>query len=98
MIKDRELAVPDEVAADANAVEFFRAWLSNGGLVCVLRPTHWKDPRAWGMFLADAARHIANGIRDEVGTEPAATIAGIREMFNLELDAPTDEPTGSFVE
>jgi len=50
------------------------------------------------MFLADAARHIANGIRDEVGTEPAATIAGIREMFNLELDAPTDEPTGSFVE
>jgi Domain of unknown function (DUF5076) len=98
MKKGRDLAVPGEVAAAAEAVEVLRAWVANGGLICAVRPTTWKDPGAWGIVLADAARHVANAIRDEVGDEPSATVAKIREMFNRELSAPTDEPKGSFVE
>jgi hypothetical protein len=94
----RDLPIPSDVAADSNAQEVFRAWVANGQLICVLRPTRWKDSSAWGILLADAARHVANAIRDEVGDEPAATVAKIRDMFNRELKDPTDEPTGGFAE
>jgi hypothetical protein len=98
MANDRDLAVPDEVTTDAKAIEIFRAWVANGGLVCALRPTTWKDSATWGIVLADAARHIANAIRDERGQDPAITVTEIREIFNRELIDPADEPTGSFAE
>ena len=98
MANNRDLAVPAEVESDIKAVEVLRAWVANEGLVCILRPTTWKDTSAWGIVLADAARHVANAIRDEGGDEPAATVARIRGMFNRELDTPTDEPTRCFSE
>ena len=94
----RDLPIPEVVAADAKAVEVFRAWVADGGLICAVRPTTWKDSSAWGIVLADAARHVANAIRDAIGGEPSATVAKIREMFNRELDKPTDEPRGGFIE
>ena len=93
----RDLPVPEAVAADARAVEVFRAWVAGGGLICAVRPTAWKDSIAWGIVLADAARHVANAISDQSGDEPSATVTKIREMFDRELDKPTDEPTGVFV-
>jgi hypothetical protein len=87
MMNNRDLAVPDEVLLDGNSVEVLRAWVANGKLVCALRPATWKDPAAWGIVLADAARHVANAIRDEIGTEPSAAIAKISETFNRELNA-----------
>ncbi len=98
MKEDRDLPVPSDVEADPKAQEVFRAWVANDQLICALRPTRWKDSSAWGILLADAARHIANAIRDEVGDEPTGTVAKIRDMFNRELMSPTDDPTGSFVE
>ena len=98
MSDDGDLPVPDDVAVDPNAQEVFRAWVANGHLVCALRPTRWKDSSAWGILLADAARHVANAIRDDVGEEPAITVTRIRDMFNRELTDPTDEPTGDFLE
>ncbi len=37
------------------------------------------------LVLADAARHVANAMRDEKGIEPSVSTAQIREMFNREL-------------
>jgi hypothetical protein len=93
---ERDLPVPVDVASDTEAQEIFRAWAANGQLICALRPLRWKDSSAWGILLADAARHVANAIRDESGDEPAVTVAKIRDMFNRELSEPTDEPKGSF--
>jgi hypothetical protein len=93
---DRDLPIPNDVAVDPNAEEVFRAWVANGQLVCAMRPLRWKDSSAWGILLADAARHVANAIRDEIGIEPNATVTKIRNMFNDELTDPTDKPTGSF--
>jgi hypothetical protein len=87
MMNNRDLAVPDEVLLDANSVEVLRAWVANGRLVCALRPATWKDPAAWGVVLADTARHVANAIRDEIGGEPSAVLATISEMFNREINA-----------
>ena len=97
MNSERDLLVPTEVSRDPKAVEVIRAWVANEGLVCALRPTTWADSGAWGIVLADAARHVANALRDETGDDPAATVVKIREMFNRELAEPTDEPTGAFI-
>jgi hypothetical protein len=98
MSDDRELPVPADVAEDPKAQELIRAWQSNGQLICALRPLRWKDSSAWGVLLADVARHVANAIHDEVGVEPSYTVSGIREMFNRELSDPTDEPAGGFAD
>jgi hypothetical protein len=97
MTNNRDLAVPAEVETDAKAVEILRAWVANQGLACALRPATWKDAGHWGIVLADVARHVANAMRDEFGDEPSSTVARIVEMFNRELKAPTDDPTGSLV-
>jgi Domain of unknown function (DUF5076) len=93
----RELIVPAEVSADEKATEVLRAWVANEGLICSLRPTQWKDSSAWGIVLADVARHVANAFHEASGDDPAATVARIRKLFNDELRDPTDEPTGGFV-
>jgi len=98
MSNDRELNVPVEVEADPKATEVLRAWVAGGGLVCNLRPSTWPDPGAWGIVLADVARHVANALREDRGDEPSATVAKIRDLFNKELNHPTDEPSGSFRE
>ena len=97
MKNDRDLGVPAEVIRDPKANEVIRAWVANNGLVCALRPTTWEKSWAWGIVLADVARHVANALRDERGDEPSLTLKGIQEVFNREMADPTEEPTGSFV-
>lgn len=88
--------MPAEIDSDANAREVLRAWVANGGLVCALRPEIWKDTAAWGMLLADLARHVADAVKELDGSDTVNTIQRIRDMFNAELDNPTDEPKGHF--
>lgn len=97
MSEPEQLDVPEEVRGAPDSTEILRAWVSGGGLVCNLRPTVWKDASAWGIVLADVARHVANALHDARGEEQFPTLQQIRELFNRELDAPTDEPTGRLV-
>ena len=89
-------AVPSEVEQDAKAREVLRAWVVNNGLVCALRPETWGDQGAWGIVLADVARHVADAVKALNGADPATTLARIRSLFVAELDKPTDTPTGHF--
>lgn len=92
----RDLNVPADVERDAKARKVLRAWVANGRLTCSLRPETWGDASAWGIVLADVARHVANAVRDLKGEEPSATTAKIRTVFNAELSEPTDDPSGRF--
>lgn len=92
----RDLGTPNEVESDPNAIEILRAWVAGGGLVCALRPDAWNEPAAWGIVLADAARHIANATQQLTGADPTDTLAQITSIFNRELIAPTDTPEGRF--
>lgn len=47
------------------------------------------------MFLADLARHVVNAYVEDDASEPEATLKSIKEMFNAELNSPTDIPRGS---
>ena len=97
MTQDRDLLIPPEVEADSKAVEVIRAWVANEQLICALRPTTWQSkPAAWGLVLADVARHVANALQEVSGEERSILLGTIRHSFNTELDSPTDEPTGDF--
>ncbi len=58
----------------------------------------WPDPRAWGLMLADLARHAANAYHQTEGRDRSAVLASIRAAFDAEGSVPTDSPTGSVVE
>ena len=90
------LDVPGEVTGAERAQEVLRAWVADGGLVCALQPDAWENTAAWGLLLADLARHVADATRELKGVDAAVTLAGIRAMFEAELDAPTDEARGHF--
>jgi hypothetical protein len=100
MEKYSELLVPPTAAGDPKAQEVLRAWVAHGGLHCSLRIGVWKhhDAVVWGILLTDVARHVADAIHEEKGIKKTETVERIRAAFNNELDSPTEEPTGHFVE
>ena len=53
--------------------------------------TTWKDAGAWGLLLADVARHAANAYENE-GHNRAEVLERIPELFEAEFSEPTDDP------
>jgi hypothetical protein len=51
---------------------------------------------AWGIFLADTIRHIANALQEEYGQSAPDTIAAILEALHDELGDPTSDVKGAF--
>ncbi len=50
---------PPPIASEMEAVEVLRAWAKPGSPQQFTLRTTWKDPAAWGLMLADIARHAA---------------------------------------
>jgi hypothetical protein len=82
---------PPPVASDARAAEVLRVWALPGHPQQLTLRTTWKDAGAWGLLLADVARHAAAAYAKE-GQDHKTTLARIREFFEAEWEAPTDEP------
>jgi hypothetical protein len=82
---------PPPIASEQHAVEVLRAWAVPGAPQQVtLRPT-WGDPGAWGLMLADIARHAANAYANE-GHDRDEALTRIRELWDAEWTNPTDDP------
>ena len=93
----RELCIPPKALEDPKSAEMLRAWIACGGLHCTVNIATWKDASNWGIVLADVAGHVANATEEAEGTPHRETLDRIRLLFNTELDNPTDEPSGGFV-
>jgi hypothetical protein len=92
---DREqLLIPDAARDDLKSFELLRVWVAKKGQHVSLRAGTWNDPAAWGIMLADLARHIANSYELESGLDPAKTLQRIKAAFEGELASPTDVPSG----
>ncbi|HSR77243.1 MAG TPA: DUF5076 domain-containing protein [Xanthobacteraceae bacterium] len=79
-------------ALERGGVEIVRAVVVDGALHVSLRPA-FDDPQAWGMLLADVARHVSRIYQNEGKASEARTLERIRMMFDAELDSPTDPGT-----
>jgi hypothetical protein len=74
------------------ANEVLRAAVVDGGLQVSIRPA-FDDPEVWGIMLADIARHAARMFASENKTTEDAALRAICDMFNAEMDDPTDPGT-----
>jgi hypothetical protein len=94
--------VPPAALRDPEAVEMARVWIAEKGLHCGLNIGLYAnngidETRAWGILLADMARHVSNALAER-GSAPGADIAlsSIWQTMAVELDKPTSATTGSF--
>jgi len=76
-------------ALEGGGVEVLRAAIVDGGLHVSLRRA-FDDPEAWGMLIADLARHVARIYATEDKFPEEETIERIRALFDAEMDSPTD--------
>ena len=90
-----ELKAPP-TAMEKGGTEVLRAAIVDGGLHVSLRRA-FDDPEAWGMLIADVARHVARIYRTESNMPEDRTIERIRNIFDAEMDAPTDPGTTSAI-
>lgn len=88
----RELAAPPKAAATPGAMEVLRAWVSGDGLEVSLAPA-FKEPDAWGLLLADVARHAARAYAAEKVCTEAEAVKRITRSLQAELTRPTDPGT-----
>ena len=87
------LHIPPAVM-EQGGVEVLRAVIVDGGLHVSLRRA-FDDPEAWGMLIADVARHIARIYATEKNMSEDETLARVRAIFEAEMDSPTDPGTTS---
>ena len=94
MADSDQIPIPDAAKSDPKSFELLRVWVANKGQHVSLRAGVWKDPAAWGLMLADLARHVANSYEQDAGLDRLKTLQQIRTAFEAELTSPTDEPSG----
>jgi hypothetical protein len=94
MTDNQQLLVPNSAEEDPESFELLRVWMANKGQHVSLRADAWDDPAAWGIMLADLARHIADSYHQDKGLDRLHALQRIKAALDAELSAPTDKPTG----
>ena len=99
----KSLPIPAPATRDPRAVEMVRTWIAEGKLHVALNVGFWEQPErgvdereAWGILMADMARHLADAHAAEYGRDPRETLIMIREAFEREIEEPTSAHTGEF--
>jgi hypothetical protein len=77
-MKQNELTVPTEAKRDPESFEILRVWIADKRQQVSLRSGVWPDPAAWGIMLADLARHVANAYYQESGFDRVKTLQRIK--------------------
>lgn len=98
-----ERPIPEAALSDKNSVEMLRVWIANRKLHCSLKVGMYQESmnieeeKAWGMILADAARHIAQALESGYSMDSKESLRKIRDAFAKELADPTSSADGDFV-
>jgi hypothetical protein len=87
----KELATPPIAKSHPEAVEVLRVWAAPNQPQQLTLKVTWKDPGAWGLMLADIARHAAQAYANE-GHDREEVLARIRHTLDAEFANTTDEP------
>jgi hypothetical protein len=94
MAQSDQLLIPDAAKGDPKSFELLRVWIANKGQHVSLRVGVWNDPAAWGIMLADLAKHIANSYDKDEALDRLKTLQRIKAAFDVELAKATNDPTG----
>ena len=95
MKPEKTLEIPPVAQRDKASFEVLRVWIAEQSQHVSIRSGAWEDPFAWGIVLADLARHIAHAHSlQKESVDEDAFLARVLEGFNAEIENPTDEPEG----
>jgi hypothetical protein len=83
-------------ALERGGVEVVRAAIVEGGLHVSLRRA-FDEPDAWGILIADIARHVARIYASETAASEGEVLNRVRAMFESEMNTPTDPGSTSAV-
>ena len=75
-----------------DATEVLRAFVLDGGLSIAFTRA-FEEPDIWGLLLVDIARHAARAYARESDYSEEDALERIVEMFEAEIDRPTDMGT-----
>ncbi len=99
MASQKFLDPPPAAQRDKAAFELLRVWVAEQGQHVSLRSGTWEDPFAWGIVLADLARHIVNAeSMHKKNIDKDTYLERILEGFHAEIESPTDEPEGEITQ
>ncbi len=95
MGSEKSFNLPPAAQRDKASFEVLRVWIAEHGQHVSIQSGAWDDPFAWGIVLADLARHIAlaHQLQNEK-TDLEAFMERLLEGFQAEIENPTDEPEG----
>ncbi|HEY4009176.1 MAG TPA: DUF5076 domain-containing protein, partial [Acidobacteriaceae bacterium] len=99
MAQNKQLDPPSAATRDSAAFELLRVWIAEQGQHVSLRSGVWEDPFAWGIVLADLARHIVHAeslARKDLDQE--GFLKRMLEGFQAEIESPTDDPEGDLTQ
>lgn len=85
-----EIAAPPSVRDDDKSFELARLWIADGSPRVALRVGVWDDPAAWGVLLADVARHIAVAYSQSGGHDAADALERVLIGFRAEFESTPD--------
>ncbi|HEY1773910.1 MAG TPA: DUF5076 domain-containing protein [Gammaproteobacteria bacterium] len=91
MSSQDQLIIPDSASNDSNSYEVLRVWIAHKGQHVSIRGGMWDDPAAWGILLADLARHIANSYQQDKRMDSGRALSRIKSGFDAEIESPTDK-------
>lgn len=99
MPPSKHLEIPPAAVRDTASFEVLRVWIAEQGQHVSIRSGAWEDPFAWGIVLADLARHItlAHNLQQK-NPDPEAFLERLLEGFHAEIENPTDEPEGEITQ
>ncbi len=86
------LPIPDSLDTRDSNVEVLRLWAGGGQQLLTLQVGYWPDPAAWGIVLADLARHCASAYAADSSHSYDDALARITEGLLAEQGAPTEVP------
>lgn len=89
--KQKELQKPP-ISREAGSFEILRVWGGENLPQQYALNTTWNDPGAWGLVLADIARHVAKAYGNSGDIPEQEALLRIKQFFDAEWCSPTDEP------
>ncbi len=99
MASQKFLDIPLAAQRDRASFEVMRVFIAEQGQHVSIQSGAWEDPFAWGIVLADLARHIALAHQmQNAKIDPEAFLGRLLEGFQAEIDNPTDEPEGEITQ
>ena len=99
----KELKPPPQAQRDPNALHMASIWIAEKGLHCALNigvfdeNARVDEVRAWGIMLADIARHVSQALPHTDDGSERSILNRIWASFDEELSKPTSPVSGGFL-